>query len=172
MADSKKKNQTGEKAKNELRSVRMSYILPIILGIIFIILELYGIWKGTNAHAIQYNIEGEGINYTDCILDLFIGYIPSSVLALMFFAVMQQQMYGVYSGLNKNKIVVVHLTVSFYLLYYGVFLVVGCLSEEKWAVMIVTIIFCLYTWFRLLDRDIRKIGRSRVKRPKAITGNC
>lgn len=136
------------------------------------ILDLYGIYKGTNAHAMQYNIEGKNIDYVNCCLDLFISYIPSSVAALIIFAFMQQQVYGVYAGLNKDKVSAAYILIFIFLASYVVFLLVGCSKGEKWGIAGITLFLCFYIWLRLLDQNIKKIEKNKAKHPNAITGNC
>ena len=40
--------------ENEQRSVRMSYIFPMAIAIVFMFFDIWGVYKGAGAHAAQY----------------------------------------------------------------------------------------------------------------------
>ena len=70
--------------ENEQRSVRMSYIFPMAIAIVFMFFDIWGVYKGAGAHAAQYIFSSENFVYEifNCFFDIFIGYIPASAFSL------------------------------------------------------------------------------------------
>lgn len=160
--------------KNEHRSVRMSYIFPMAIAIVFMCFDIWGVYKGAGAHAAQYTFSSKNLKYEifNCFLDIFIGYIPASVFSLVCFAFAQQKIYNTSAGLidTYDHIFVTYFFTIIYGYIYIVFLTSGNQFIDKIIIFVITIAFCLFIWFFAISKDIKKIDNPQEKSINRITG--
>ena len=160
--------------ENEQRSVRMSYIFPMAIAIVFMFFDIWGVYKGAGAHAAQYIFSPENFVYEifNCFFDIFIGYIPASAFSLICFAFAQQKIYNTSAGLvdTYDHILVTYSITIIYGCMYIVFLTSGNQFIDKIIIFTATIAFCLFIWFFAISKDVKKIDSSQEKSINRITG--
>jgi len=146
--------------EDERRSIRMSYLFPVLAACAFMAFDGWGIFKGCGAHAIQYFNEAEKMTFVElinCFMDLFIGYIPATVFSLVCFAIAQQRFFGVAAGLedSSNRIFLTYIVTIVYGIIYAIYLVSGNVIFDKILMIVFTLAFYGFIWFFAITKEIR-----------------
>ena len=156
---------------NEKKSIRMSYVFPIIAALILIIFDALAIRNGDGPHYAQYVLTDESDKFQvilNCILDLVISYIPANIFSVICFALMQQKMYGIPAGLNEDFIVLTFLLNIVYVCVYVYFLATGDLTREKAEFVFVTLFYCIYIWKKAIDSNYKYCSDTKDPDPANI----
>lgn len=153
---------------NQLSSMRLSVIEPLLFAIIFFVLELIKILIS------QENLTTAG----DCfwnIGNLLVSCFSATLIPTATIMIIQQYFLGITVGLNKRKSIILFLCLVIYLLVFGInfrnhlmWLERVRLGDNKINVgdvlltafsVLLTVFFAFWLWFSLED-DVRKITKA------------